>query len=147
MIKEELLEIIKKEGDEYKFEAFGLPCLMIRNTRKGMGHWCGYVGVPKESELNGKDYYVSSKSELGISKLEQAINDISIHGGFTFSGKMKDDDTWYFGFDCAHLGDIDLYMFDFHEIVEEDTYKDKDFVISECQNLARQLKQIIGNYN
>jgi len=142
MNKEEYQKIIKDEGDEYEFEAFGLPCLMMRN--RSFGNWCGYVGVPKDSRLNGKNYYFYTESENGLSKLEQAINNISVHGGLTFSEKRKEnDDTWYFGFDCAHSGDLVGYLFDYPEMDRGDTYKDKQFVITECQNLAKQLKDII----
>ena len=142
MTKEEYEKIVKEEGNEYEFEAFGLPCYMLRNGSEG--HWCGYVGVPKDSRLYKKDYYFYTESENGLSKLEQAINNIKVHGGLTYADRRrKNDDTWYFGFDCAHSGDFMEYYFDYPELEENSTYKDKQFVITECQNLAKQLKEII----
>ena len=139
MIKEEFEKIIKEEGNDYEFTALGLPCLLMRNT--SVGTWCGYVGVPKNSRLNSKRHYTSSNSENGISPLEKAIYDISVHGGLTYSGRRKKgDDTWYFGFDCAHSGDLMIYSLD----TEGDTYKNKQFVIEECLNLARQLNEIMA---
>jgi len=143
MTKEQLEKLIEQEGDEFDFEVFGFPCYLLR--QKSLGYWCGYVQVPKDSRLFRKNYYCSSKSELGISKLEQAINDISVHGGITFAGERKEnDDTWYFGFDCGHAGDLVGYIFDYPQLSDStDTYKTKEFVITECKNLARQLKEII----
>ena len=135
---------IKKEGDFEKGEVLGLPFVIWRHP--SFGHWCGYVGVPKESRLNGKNYYISSESENGLSKLEQAINDISIHGGLTYAGKLGErskDDLWYFGFDCGHAGDLEPFMIEKYPTMADGYYKDKEFVMTEVESLAKQLKEII----
>jgi hypothetical protein len=141
MTKEQLEEIIKDEGDEFDFETFGLPCCLFRNGR--LGHWCGYVQVPKDSRLFGKKYYYSSDSELGISKLEQAINNLDVHGGLTYAGEIKNDVNWWFGFDSAHYGDLCFFQLGYNLGDSRDVYRDKDYCIEQCKNLARQIKKII----
>ncbi len=148
MNKKEYEELVKGEGDHYEFEASGLHCVLNRN--KNGGHWCGYVGVPSNSVLAGKDYfYYSRNSENGITKLESDINDISVHGGLTFSGKAywdDKDDNYYFGFDCAHSGDLMKYSFDYRFVnTDEDIYRTKEDVIDECKRLAKQLNKILKN--
>lgn len=85
--------------------ATGLPCLAVRNPYAG--NWCGYVGLPPDHPLYGKDY-------RGLS--------FEVHGGLTFANKCapsqdeakgichtpapgEPDHVWWFGFDCAHFGD------------------------------------------
>lgn len=142
MKKKEFEKIIKDEGNFEKGTMFGLPFIIWRNPK--MKFWCGYVGVPKDSRLNGKRYYISTESENGLSNLEKAINDIDVHGGLTWAGELGDksgDDIWYFGFDCAHSGDA--YMLDYLRFGEKNTYKNKAYVMTEIEALARQLKKII----
>ena len=143
MNKEEYQKIIKEEGDYMELKSSGLPCVIRR--AKEMGHWCGYVGVPQNSKLNGKDYYYYSENELNISKLEEAINNITVHGGLTFAGKLKEGDLMhYFGFDCSHLGDLNRLCFDYPDIKPDAIYRDKSYVIKECKQLAEQLSKIIA---
>lgn len=136
----ELLKIIQDEGNEMDFEVLGFPARIRRMGANG--HWCGYIQVQKDSRLYGKNYYTSSESELGISKVKEAINNIEIHGGLTFAGKF-DDDNWWFGFDCAHSGDLQFYQFDYKMNIEGDIYRTKEYVIDECKKLALQIKEII----
>ncbi|AMN41092.1 hypothetical protein [Rhodoplanes sp. Z2-YC6860] len=58
-------------------------------------------------------------------------------------GPGEPDNTWWFGFDCAHAGDICPSMSrlglrsmsgDYGEV-----YRDIDYVTAECQKLAKQL--------
>ena len=92
----------------------------------GYGSWyCGYVQVPKDSPLFGIEY------------TDDVFNDITVHGGLTFSGHWevnpedptakKDKETWWLGFDYTHCGD------------EGAT---KDQVISECEALAPQIASL-----
>lgn len=56
---------------------------------KVLSHWthpCGYVSVPENHPFYGKN----------CSEIE---GDIEVHGGLTFSGKMKDSDDYWFGWD------------------------------------------------
>lgn len=95
-------------------EGFGM-CLSLKISRPGdvlaegqhegyewvvihnqIGYRCGYVRVPKGHPWHGKPY-----DEI---KAE-------VHGGLTFAepdkpcDKPGEDDAYWVGFDCAHLGD------------------------------------------
>jgi len=120
---------------QYKDEATGLDCLIVRNYG---GALCGYVGVSEAHPLHGKNY-----------------NDINmdVHGGLTYSdGCQHSDDpaqgichipdpgepdnVWWFGFDCAHAGDI-CPVYDTH--FRHGTYKTIGYVKAEIVSLAAQI--------
>lgn len=103
-----------------------------------MGFRCGYVGVNAET-FKGVHY-----DEL----------DIEVHGGLTYARTEMDGLRWY-GFDCGHLGDrADIELMDekhressdskfwLEAYDSTDTIKSLDFCVSECENLATQLKQL-----
>lgn len=98
-----------------------LTCMVIRNGE--MLHLCGYVGVDPKHILYGK-------TEL----------DVSVHGGLTFTGIIKelDPEMWWFGFDCAHFSDAIPAFKD----NEQQSYKDMVFVKSETDNLCEQIANI-----
>jgi hypothetical protein len=56
-------------------------------------------------------------------------NVLEVHGGVTFSGRLSH---------CAH--DY-LYGFDCNHLVDEANPKDEEFVVKECEKLARQIAQ------
>jgi hypothetical protein len=70
---------------QWQDEETSLPCLIVRGPA---GALCGYVGVPKEHPLHGKDYDgaydVIYTGEEGV------------HGGLTFAGPCADAsrDKW-----------------------------------------------------
>lgn len=106
----------------------GLTTLCLRHG--SLGHWCGYVGVPSGHPLHGKGYDdIHSTAE------------IDVHGGLTYAGDhaptKESDGTWWFGFDCAHSGDLVPGMRSGFSV--GDTYKDVEFVKAECERLAEQL--------
>lgn len=122
----------------------GLPCIAKRHPRSGF--WCGYVGVSEGHPMFGESY--------------ESPN-VDVHGGLTYANtcQVKDDEhgichvpgegepehVWWFGFDCAHHGDMspqDLvyakrgYPFN---IGPDEHYRPLDYVKRECASLARQL--------
>ncbi|GEM_PF-423934 len=129
-----LVEPVKEytpQNDRYViervFEHAGYTCVV---TFGNMGHRCGYVGIPKEHPLFGKDnndYLEIKKSDIegrevsGIFPLLGAVLDedervrietyFQCHGGITFaSGGVGskypiESDLWWFGFDCGHYDD------------------------------------------
>ena len=106
-------------------ESTGLACRIFRHDT--MGHLCGYVGVPHSHPL-----YRWSYDFLPVN--------IDVHGGLTFAGKFSPDDVespglWWFGFDCAHGGDLVPRGVTFLRGV----YRDMNFVGEECKKLAMQI--------
>ncbi len=59
----------------------------------GMGHYCGYVGLPEGHPWFGVFY--DFIIEVGPAE---------VHGGLTYS-EFRKDGLWWIGFDCAHSGD------------------------------------------
>lgn len=126
---------------QYADKATGLPCLIVRNHS---GALCGYVGVSESHPYFGKGY-----SDID--------GDIEAHGGLTFAdrchpstdesrgichtpGEGEPDHVWWFGFDCAHSGDM-CPSFAEHGIRRSDfeSYKTIPYVQRQIQILARQL--------
>jgi hypothetical protein len=91
------------EPDRLEWTHAGLPCLAARS--ESGGNWCGYVAVPPGHPLHGRDY-------------DHADVDVEVHGGgLTYANRCEGhvchvprpgepDDVWWFGFDCAHFGDL-----------------------------------------
>ena len=62
---------------------------------------------------------------------------IDVHGGITYSepspgGSKEPDGLWWFGFDCAHLGDRT-------NITPEGVYRDVNYATAETMRMAEQL--------
>lgn len=112
---------------EREFEHAGYKCVVIFGN---VGHRCGYVGIPKNHPLYGKDYGdhleikksdVVDRAVSGIFPLIGACLDederirieayFQCHGGITYAGGGEhsdypiESDLWWFGFDCDHAGD------------------------------------------
>ena len=108
-------------------------------TNNGIGYRCGYVRVPPGHPWHGKDY-------------DSVEPYPDVHGGLTFAeadehcGKGGEDDAWWLGFDCAHLGDaVDLSLPgiggrtpDARDFPGSDTIKTTEYVTAECRRLAGQ---------
>lgn len=154
------------EPDKKQFRdaATGLPCLALRGLG---GHWCGYVGVSKDHPWHGKDYDTCVRPENhedyegdGYHYSCTLRGVIEIHGGITFadgcehsedpssgichvSAPGEPDDVWWFGFDCAHLGDLSpRYNNDGIRFGEIETYKPLSYIEAECARLADQLATV-----
>jgi hypothetical protein len=134
------------EVNRYNWRFAALDCMIIRHPE--MLHWCGYVGVSKKHPYFGKHYDVV---------------EVSVHGGLTYSHECQDsichlDDSgesvWWFGFDCAHSGDLSPKMnmlmekFSVAEKIpdwmkrETDLYWTQSRVMKETNNLAQQLGKV-----
>ena len=131
------------EPDRVEWVHAGLPCLALRNR---LGNWCGYAAVPPGHALHGKHY-----DDV----------DVDAHGGLTYSDGCdgarichvpapgEPADVWWFGFDCAHLGDISPGMDAYARLrgrpplrFTEDSYKDLAYVQAETNSLAKQLAEV-----
>lgn len=123
-------------------QATGLDCLIVRNYS---GALCGYVGVPPEHPWHGLDY-------------DHASVDASVHGGLTFAERCqagaedgwrichvpepdRPADVWWFGFDCAHVGDL-IPSIDIRGLTDRGEYRTIAYVQAEVTSLARQLAEV-----
>ena|SRR5713226_7350729 len=134
----------KTEPDKIQWidKKTGLDCLMVRNNL--MGFWWGYVGVTKEHK-----HYMTGYND---------INNVNVHGDLTFAAKCQQEDKghgichipengrpndiWWFGFDCAHHGDLypQTLTLGFPKLFSNSAkYRDMTYVKKEVRHLARQL--------
>lgn len=93
-------------------------------------HPCGYVSVPENHPFYGKN----------CSEIE---GDIEVHGGLSFSGKMKDSDDYWFGWDYAHVGDrtyISGLLFD-----TEKSWTTQE-IADECFDVIKQFWYYMEHY-
>jgi hypothetical protein len=114
----------ESEPDFYGCEAHGLEYVMKRGPT---GHWCGYVRVSEGHPWHGRDY---------------PNLDVDVHGGLTYSNAAYpggEFDGWWFGFDCAHGGDLTP------KYPSDGVYRDFEYVKAECESLAKQLAEIGKN--
>ena len=125
----------------------GLACLVVRNH---VGCWCGYVGVTSEHP-----WWQCSYDDC----------DVDVHGGLTYAGwggggpeesrviryaPLEDDPVevvkerlgisslWWFGFDCAHSGDLCPRMTRVYQ--QTGVYRTFAYVVDEVTILAKQVK-------
>lgn len=122
-------------------EKTDLDCLIVRNH---MGTLCGYVGVAEGHPAFAQGY--------------DLLPDLVVHGGVTFTGLCREDaeeghgichipeegrpdKVWWVGFDCGHAWDVIPIMQKYSLTLDRDSeYRDWDYVKSECELLAQQLK-------
>lgn len=124
----DIFDKIKKEGDYHEWEyttenGMVMKCYLQRHDT--MKHLCGYVVITEDNKFWYKDY-----DEIPV----------HVHGGLTYASS-DDNKNWILGFDCAHSGDLvpsfrKIYLND-----DNDIYRDKEYVISECESLADQLAE------
>lgn len=152
---------------EKLFHHRGLKCVILFQE---LGHRCGYVAVPVGHPLYGLDYgsqifsyrladkyYGGYGDDFGSVHLDSIID---VHGGLTFASPGKPGmryptlqlkPVWWFGFDCAHLGDgrdhetqkkyfVDPYLME--NFGSEDTTKSAEYVEAECVMLVSQIHEI-----
>ena len=130
--------------------ATGRPCLIHRGPS---GALCGYVAVDPRHPLHGADYG-TAEDTCGV----------EVHGGLTYADSCADvedestgichvpepgrpADVWWFGFDCAHGGDVaPAHRSAFRRAGIDESpyewlavYRDVGYVVAEVQRLARQL--------
>lgn len=88
------------EPDRVDFVHAGFACMALRHPEHG--HWCGYVGVPREHPAYGKD-------AMDV--------EASFHGGLNYAAPCEGsichvpqpgmpDDVWWLGGDFSHAFDL-----------------------------------------
>jgi hypothetical protein len=143
--------------------ATGLVCLARRGP---LGSWCGYVGIAPDHPLFEVEYS-TCPTMCGADYCEHRPETaLDVHGGITYSDACQEteqpygichipepgqpDHVWWFGFDCAHAGDLVPGLFvDIRAYLPllkpgSDIYRDLAYVQAECRRLAAQL-QALGN--
>ncbi len=125
-------------------EGSGMMCLIDRN---GHGALCGYVGVSRKHP----------RYELSVDQMydhQYAEGDqLNPHGGLNFAGTRDqyENDLWWFGFSCHHLGDLAPKTWSVYKklgLSEGLTdsffgeYRNLAYVERECRCLARRLNRI-----
>jgi len=133
-----------------------------------MGWRCGYVRVPEDHPWFGLRYFDATDgrkmprdsrgrpdffADSDIDWDDRIESAIEVHGGLTYAGERPGEDCkegWWFGFDCAHLGDgkdpslmsdsvkrLNAEWPDF----ESGPICSADYVQGQCERLARQLAE------
>lgn len=123
MTNEELRRIMKQEGNFHEFQYKGYEGFALRTD---MGHWCGYINLPRSHPWYGKDY--------------DSINAI-VHGGLTYGRDSlprhdEIETDWVIGFDCAHWDDL-IPMLAFRGI-RHGVYRTIKYVTNEIKGLIEQ---------
>lgn len=158
---------------EWFDESTGYRCAILRHhTGK---HLCGYVQIPKSHILH-KLHYRDKVPRLLQWKLDNVLQQpvgqrgvftifmamantdkkheiemlFDVHGSITFTGELADRiGTWY-GFDCAHSGDLspgydELLMKHSPELIfrdKQDSYRSMEWVKQETDMLAAQVYEL-----
>lgn len=146
----------ESEPDKMEWRHKGVPCLIVRGP---MGALCGYAAVSE-----GHPYYSKGYSECVVKKCKKKdcyshSPRLKVHGGLTFAdfchedGKIchvalpgEPEKVWWFGFDCAHAGDL-LPKWNEKREFEGlrgfgDIYATIDYVKREVEHLAEQLMAV-----
>lgn len=85
-------------------------------------HPCGYVSIPENHPFYRKRYL-------------EIENHIEAHGGLTFSGKLRDIEGRWFGWDYMHAGD---FVFPF--AMTGDKLWSTQEIVDECLNVIKQFQ-------
>jgi hypothetical protein len=128
------------DSETWVDETTEFPCRILRTD---LGHLCGYAGVPRLHPYFGADY-----------NCDDILWRLDAHGGITFSGSFADlPYYWFFGFDCAHSGDLvpRMVMLESRwgnaEPRDEffaSSYRNWGEVQAETRRLAAQLRKMFG---
>jgi hypothetical protein len=140
------------EPNSLKFvdESTGYNCFIWR--RPELKYLCGFVELPKEHKLYGKDFKTLYDDLYII---------IDVHRGITYADsldtrqnkiQLEDVDCvadYVIGFDCGFVGDfvpgayVD-YPTNIKDIYRDtkEVYRNIEYVINECIKLAKQLKEL-----
>lgn len=130
----------------------GFDCAIKRIVARG--HLCGYVGISPDHpwfKVGSADGCTLPKcTQCGLTPCKETYCEhspsslLDVHGGVTYSDDSYGDDPaglWWFGFDCAHLGDLipEEYPLPRPYTDYECDYKNMAFVKAEVKKLAKQL--------
>ena len=129
---------------EAGLRAVVIMCLNGSGDNVSDRHRCGYVGVSNSFSTFGKEYD------------DELLDDIRVHGGLTYSAGHDtypvESDLWWFGFDCAHCGDISytgIPAIDDDSPLDFDgspaVFRSLEYCADWCESLANQLLELEAN--
>ena len=123
--------IIEEKG----YTKDGLPYLIA--IMENLGTRNGYVGVYEDSIL----YKIGYDDPIHKDPYSSVAANVAVHGGLTYSGFLGQQilgaqNPYFFGFDCAHLGDSKISISEMQYLVDT-------FMISKSYS---EKKQIINRY-
>lgn len=133
---------LERRGDSIKVFDGEMNHLQVAIRRVGIdwssppgGLLDGYVGVPPEHPWYGKLYTDCLEREDNGECIRTPEDQIDVHGGITYSDKgdgeyLPNDNTWWFGFDCAHRGDTNKTC-------------SEEYVKEELDSLSKQLGNVV----
>jgi hypothetical protein len=144
--------------------ATDLDCLMVRGP---VGAWCGYVAVTEDHPWFNVGYSSCTiDCDDDYCYKHAPEGQIEVHGGLTYSNFCQEtndpaegichvplpgrpDRVWWFGFDCAHAGDLGPQTEKFFRErgisgMLGNVYRDRQYVEQEVLNLARQLAAVLA---
>lgn len=155
----------------------GFPYMVV--ILENLGTRNGYVGVFDDSPFF-EIYYDDVLTGDNDDYLETISGQISVHGGVTYSGYLGQNivgarNPYFFGFDCAHLGDGMMTPQEMSQVVNKylvySSYHEKnqiitkykrlynlmptrageiaksyEYVLSECLEMSKQLKELEKKY-
>jgi hypothetical protein len=146
---------------DFTDDATGLACRIIRHP--SMLHLCGYVRLPEGHPLHDVPYNAEVPQALQKAKdalMEQPVGKrgaidvfcmagrgarsgdlFDVHGSITYSGDLKRDGGFWYGFDCSHCDDLSPGLARHYprSFADDLQYRDIEYVKAECVSLAKQL--------
>lgn len=108
---------------EFKYKGYNCKIRRVEHVR----HLCGYVLLPKEHYLYGKEY---------------CDIDIDCHGGLSYS--EKENEYWVIGFDCAHACDLIPGLHEKAKSGSFGIYRNMGYVKSELRKIVNQIIEMEG---
>lgn len=88
-------------------------------------HPCGYVAVPENHPFYEKQYW-------------EIDDQIEVHGGLTFGGRLQGSNDYWFGWDYAHAGDYTGYAT--FGTNDEKRWTTQE-IVDECLNVIKQFQK------
>lgn len=123
MDEKTLYDIMCKEGDRAVRLSHGFICVMLRRQVSNWygGRWCGYVATP-------------------IQLTSEQIDNLSVHWWITRKSYKKDEQLYWYWFDCWHAWDLHIWLPTFAGLWY--VYRDKQYVKDQTDKLAEQIKNL-----
>ena len=149
------------DKEQWTDKVTGFPCLIVRSRFSGA--LCGYVGVNDAHPWYGQSYWPQAADGETLSPVLQALAQVDVHGGLTYSGACQEGpeeitichvapgepELWWFGFDCAHAWDLppgramrEMMRFGWRPMPDQ-VYRDLAYVKAECASLALQATLVL----